>query len=67
MYKVCINVEGVEYDEYNMYSNTYLTKLRNIPISLEPYQDIGDDLDVTMTYIIKSTRTWVRYTTKKRS
>ena len=47
-YNINLNVEGLEDDGKNMYSNKYLTKLRNIPISSEPYQDVGDDLDVMM-------------------
>ena len=38
MYKVNIDVEGVEDDGQNMYRNTYLTKLRSTPISSKPYQ-----------------------------
>ena len=48
IYKINLYVEGFEDDGKNMYSNKYLTKLRNIPISSEPYQDVGDDLDVMM-------------------
>ncbi len=36
-----------------MYSNTYLTKLRNTPISSKPYVDMEEDLDVMMARIVK--------------
>ena len=48
-----------------MYSNTYLTKLQNTPISIEPYVDVEEDLDVMMARIIKRTRKWVEWTAKK--
>ena len=34
-YGINFNIEGLEDDGQNMYSNTYLTKIRNTPISLE--------------------------------
>ena len=34
-YSVNLNVEGLEDDGQHMYSNTYLTKIRNSPISSE--------------------------------
>ena len=39
-YGINLDVEGIEDDGQNMYNNTYLTKLRNTPISSEPYVDI---------------------------
>ena len=50
MYGINLDVEGLEDDGQNMYSNTYLTKLRNTPISSEPYVDIEEDLDVMMAH-----------------
>ena len=47
-YGIDLNVEGLEDDRKNMYSNTYLTKIRSNPISLEPYVDIEEDFDVMM-------------------
>ena len=47
-YGIDLNVEGLEDDGKNMYSNTYLTKLRNTIINSEPYVDIEEDLDVMM-------------------
>ena len=67
MYQVNLNVEGIEDVGQNMYSNTYLTKLRNTPISSEPYQDVGDDLQVMKAQIVKRTRKWVEWTVPKRS
>ena len=55
MYEINLDVEGVEDDGQNMYSNTYLTKLRNTPISSEPYVDIEEDLDVMVARITKRT------------
>ena len=52
-------MEGLEDDGQNMYSNTYLTKLRDTPISFEPYVDIEEDFDAMMARIIKRTRKWV--------
>lgn len=49
----------------NMYSNTYLTKLRNTPISFEPYVNIEEDFDVMMAQIIKRSRKWVEWIEKK--
>ena len=46
MYKINIDVEGVEDDGQNMYNNTYLTKLRSNLIRLEPYEDAGEELDI---------------------
>ena len=60
MYKINLDVEGIEDDGKNMYSNTYLTKLRYNPMSSESYQDVGDDLEVMMDQIIKRTRKWVQ-------
>ena len=48
-----------------MYSNTYLTKLRNTLISFEPYVDVEENLDVMMARIIKRTGKWVEWTAKK--
>ena len=47
-YDIDLDVEGLEDDGKNMYSNTYLTKLRNTPISSEPYVDIEEDLNFMM-------------------
>lgn len=47
-YGIDLDVEGLEDDGKNIYSNTYLTKLRNTPISFEPYVDIEEDFDVIM-------------------
>ena len=47
-YGIDLNVEELEDDRKNIYSNTYLTKIRNTPISLEPYVDIEEDFDVMM-------------------
>jgi len=48
-----------------MYSNTYLTKLRNTPISSEPYVNIDEDLDTMVAKIIKRIGKWVEWTAKK--
>ena len=47
-YGINFNVEGLEDDGQNMYSNKYLTKIRNTPIILEPYENVEEDLDVMM-------------------
>ena len=65
MYGINLDVEGIEDDGQNMYSNTYLTKLRDAPISSEPYVNIEEEFDVMMTRIIKRTRKWVEWTAKK--
>ena len=41
-YGIDLNVEGLEDDGKNMYSNTYLTKVRNTPISFEHYIDVEE-------------------------
>lgn len=64
-YDINLDVEGLEDDGQNMYSNTYLTKLRNTPISSEPYVNIEEDLDTMVARIIKRTGKWVEWTTKK--
>lgn len=43
-----IDVEGVEDNAKNMYSNTYLMKLSGTPISSKPYEDSREERDVTM-------------------
>lgn len=63
MYKVNIDVEGVEDDGQNMYSNTYFTKLRGTPISLEPYEETVEDLDMMMARIYKRIGKWVEWNT----
>jgi len=63
-YGIDLNVEGLEDDGKNMYNNTYLTKIRNTPISLEPCVDIEEDFDVMMAQIIKRTRKWVEWIAK---
>ena len=64
-----IDVEGVEDDGQNMYNTTYLTKLRNTPISSKSVEEIIEDLDVMMARIYKRIRKWVEWTTtwKKQS
>ena len=47
-YGINLDVEGLEDDGQNMYSNTYLTKLRNTAISSEPYVHIEENIDVMM-------------------
>ena len=64
-YGINLDVEGIEDDGQNMYSNTYLTKIRNTPINLEPYEDAEEDLDTLMAKIIKRTRKWVEWTAKR--
>ncbi len=61
LYKVNIDVEGVEDDGQNMYSSTYLENLIGTPISLEPYEDIGEELDIMMAQIYKRTKKWVEW------
>lgn len=63
MYKINIDVEGVKDNGQNMYSNTYLIKLKSTPISLKPYEDVVEDLDLMMARIYKRTRKWVKWTT----
>lgn len=46
MYKINIDVEGVEDDGKNIFSKTYLMKLRNTPVSSDPYEDVGEELNV---------------------
>ena len=48
-----------------MYSNPYLTKIRNIPISSEPYVDVEEDFDVMMARIIKRNGKWVEWIAKR--
>ena len=48
MYKVNNDVEGVEDNGQNMYSNNYFTKMKGTPISSEPYKDIEEELDIMM-------------------
>jgi len=67
MYKVNIDVEGVEDDGQNMYRNTYLIKLRGTPISSDPYEYFEEELDILMAQIYKRTRKWVEWTTARRS
>ena len=47
-YNINLDVEGLEDDGQNMYSNTYLTKLRDTPISFGPCEEAEEDLDVMM-------------------
>ena len=47
-YDINLDVKGLEDDGQHMYSNTYLTKLRNTPISLKPYEDVKEDLNIMM-------------------
>ena len=64
-YGIDLNVEGLEDDGKNMYSNTYLTKIRNTPSSFEPYIDAEEEFDVMMAQIIKRIRKWVEWTAKR--
>ena len=64
-YGINLDVEGIEDDGQNMYSNTYLTKLRDTPISFEPYVDIEEYFDVMMARIIKRIGKWVEWIAKK--
>ena len=50
-----------------MYNNLYLTKIRNTPISSEPYVDVEEDFDVMMARIIKRTGKWVEWKAKRRA
>ena len=65
-YGIDLDVEGLEDDGQNLYSNTYLTQIRNNPINLEPRVNVKEDLDMLMAKIIKRTRKWVEWTSKKR-
>lgn len=67
MYEVDLDVEGVEDDGKNMYSNTDLTKLKGTTISFEPYKDVGEDLDVMMAWITKRIEKWTQWTTTSKS
>ena len=62
MYKVDIVIDGVEDN-----GRTYLTKLKKTPISLEPFEDVVEDLDMMLSKIYKRTRKWVMWTTKWKS
>ena len=64
-YGIDPNVEGLEDDGQPMYSNTYLNQRRNTTISFEPRIDVEEDLDTLMEKIIKRTRKWVEWTSKK--
>jgi hypothetical protein len=64
IYGINLDVEGIEDDGQNMYSNTYLTKLRDTPISSEPY-DKDENLYTMVARIIKRTRKWVEWTAKR--
>lgn len=64
-YGIDFDIEGLEDDRQNMYSNTYLTKLRNTPVSSESYVNVKEDLDKMMAWIIKRTRKWVEWIAKK--
>ncbi len=64
-YGINFDVEGLEDDGQNMYSNTYLTKLRGIPISLVLYVDVEENFDIMMARIIKRMGKWVEWTTKR--
>ena len=59
LYKVNIDVDGVEDDGQNMYSMTYLTKLRNTPIRFELFEDVIEDIDMMMQTIHHWHRKWV--------
>ena len=65
MYGINLDVERLEDDGQNMYSNIYLTKLRNTTIISQPQVDIEEDLDVMMAWIIKRTGKWVEWIAKK--
>ena len=47
-YGINLNVERLEDDGKNIYSKTYLTKLRNTFINSKPYVDIEEDFGVMM-------------------
>ena len=64
-YGINLDIEGLEDDGQHMYSNIYLTKIRNTPINLEPYVDVEEDLDTLMAKIIKRTGKWVEWTSKR--
>ena len=64
-YGINLNVERSEDDGQNMYSNTYLTKIRVTPISLKPYEDAKEDLDIMMARIIKRTSKSVKWKAKR--
>ena len=65
IYGININVEGLEDDKYNMYNNTYLTKIRITPISSMPDVDIEEEFDVIMAGIIERTGKWVELIAKR--
>ena len=64
-YGIDLDVDGLEDDGQNMYSNTYLTQIRNTPISLEPWVNTGENLDMLMAKIIRRIGKWVEWTSKK--
>ena len=64
-YGMDLDVEGLEDGGQNLYSNTYLTQIRNNPINSEPLVNVKENLDMLMAKIIKRTRKWVEWTSKK--
>ena len=56
LYQIDIDVEGIEDDRKNMNRNTYLMKLRGLPINFEPYEDVAEELDIMVSQIVKRTR-----------
>ena len=65
MYGIDLGVEGLEDDGQHMYINTYLTQIRNTPINSKPSTNVEEDLDTLMAKIIKRTKKWVEWTSKK--
>lgn len=63
-YQIDIDVEGIQEEGKNMYSNTYLTKLRGLPINSKPYEDVAKEIDVMVSQIVKRTRKWVKWIEK---
>ena len=61
-YKVDINVEDIEDYGHNMFSTTYLTKIRCTHIRSEPFVDSVENLDILMAKIIKRTGKWIEWT-----
>ena len=56
LYQIDIDIKWIEDERHNMYSNTYLMKLRGLPINFEPYEDVAEELDIMVSQIVKRTR-----------
>ena len=65
IYNINFNVKGLEDNGQNMYRNTYLTKLRNNPISSKCYENVEQDLDTMIVQIIKRIGKWVKWIAKR--